>query len=113
MRWILEGVGGDGVTIRLCVRSGRITLYVSHLPHASNATNENQETVENSIGKVTISCSTYFQREGLVSNRNSRKRREVADSVTLYISIEGREDNSTFSLHTANGNFTFGESKIY
>ena len=114
MRWVLEGVGGDGVTIRLCVREGKLTLYVSHFQHPSEAVHENQETVT-IIDRVAVNCSTIFTNEGLLLNRNPvRSRREEAESkyTTLYISIAGLDDSSVFTLQTAKGNFTFGECNI-
>ena len=112
MRWVLEGIGGDGVTIRLCVREGNVTLYVSYFQHPSEAVHENQETVA-ILDRVAVSCSTLFEREGLLLPTNPfRRRREEAEFTTLYISIEGLDNSSVFTLQTANGNVTYGECQI-
>ena len=111
MRWIRSGVGGDGVTIRLCVRRGKITLYVSSLPNPSEAMNDIQETIapENTIA---ISCSTYFIHPTPIRRRTRRNQVIETSAGTIYITVLGQDNSSLVSLQTANGNVTFGKMSV-
>ena len=110
MRWIRHGVGGEGVTVRLCIRRGKVTLYVSSIPNPSNAVHDYQKTIEPE-DNIAITCTTYFQHSRPIRGR--RRRSEVSDTYTetVYISIVGQDNSSLITLQTANGNVTLG--KVY
>ena len=109
-RWALDGVGHDGVTIRLCVRSGQLTLYVSHLPNPSEVLYDNQATIA-TTDKLAVDCNTFFKNASSVNSATSRKRRQVPQdsTTTIYISIVGRDNNTVFSVHSESGNVIFGK----
>ena len=108
-RWALDGVGSAGVTIRLCVSSGKLTLYVSHLPNPSEVLHDDQATIA-TTDKLAMDCSTHFQNASSINSALSRKRRQVPqDSTTIYISIVGRDNNTVFSVYSESGNVTFGK----
>ena len=113
-RWALDGVGYDGVTIRLCVRSGQLTLYVSHLPNPSAALYDSQATIS-TTDRLAVDCSTFFKSARSINSATSRKRRQVPQdaTITIYFSIVGRDNNTVFSVHTESGNVTFGEEFSY
>ena len=108
-RWALDGVGGAGVTIRLCVRSGQLTLYVSHLPNPSEALHENQATIA-TTSKLAVDCSTHFKTASSINSPSRKRRQALQDSTTtIYISIVGRDNNTVYSLHSESGNVMFGK----
>lgn len=110
-RWALDGVGRDGVTIRFCVRSGQLTLYVSHLPNPSAVLYDNQATIA-TTDKLAVDCSTLFKNESSVNSATGRKRRQMPQDSTgtiIYISIVGRDNNTVFSINSESGNVTFGK----
>ena len=111
-RWALEGVGREGVTIRLCVTRGQLTLYVSHIPNPSEALHDNRATIA-TTDRLAVDCTTFF---GSASdNSTRRKRRQVSqDSITtIYVSIVGRHNNTVFSVHSEIGYITFGKEIPY
>ena len=111
-RWALDGVGHDGVTIRLCVRSGQLTLYVSHLPNPSEVLHDNQATIT-TTDKLAVDCSTFFKNTSSINSATSRQRRQVqqdSSTTTIYISIVGRNNNTVFSVHSESGNVTLGKA---
>ena len=109
MRWVLDDVGDDGVTVRLCVIAGSITFYVSQYVTPSKEINDNQSTIT-STEKSAKYCSTIFtrphQRLGTVTGRN---RRQQVQSSILYLAIKGHDTLNTFILQSGGGNVTFGE----
>ena len=105
MRWILEGVGGEGVTIRLCIKSGKIRFYVSYLPNPSEVMNENQGTIA-ATSQLAVSCNTHFV--GSIPAAR-RKRSSQSSFEKIYISIIGKDEESVFSLSTSEGNITIGK----
>ncbi len=114
-RWALDGVGHDGVTIRLCVRSGQLTLYVSHLPNPSEVLYDSQATIT-TTDRLAVDCSTLFKSANSSNSATLRKRRQVPQdsTTTIYISIVGRDNNTVFSVHSESGNVMFGkESPIF
>ena len=104
MRWI-EYVGGAGVTIRLCTRRGRISLFVSHLPNPNEVQNDDHDTV-GTTKRESVGCRTLF----MAARYYNRDRRNTeSDTEIIYIAIVGDEDNSVFHLRTAVGNVTLGK----
>lgn len=112
----MEGIGDDGVTIRMCIRSGRLTLYVSHLPTPSEALYDNRATIA-ITDKTAIGCGTIFVDTSSESINNiisgKRKRRQASqNSTTLYFAIVGEINNTKFSINSESGNVTIGEKFI-
>ena len=109
MRWVLDDVGDEGVTVRLCVTGGSITFYVSQYVSPSEDVNDNQSTIT-STEKLATYCSTIFTRPrqvwGTVTKRNRHRR---VESSTLYLAIKGHDTLNTFFLQSGDGNVTFGE----
>ena len=103
VRWIMEGIGDDGVTIRMCIRSGRLTLYVSYLPTPSEALYDNRATIA-IMNKTAINCETIF-----MDTSRKRKRRQASQNSTLYFAIMGEINNTKFSINSESGNVTIGE----
>ena len=108
MRWILNDVGVNGVTVRLCVREGSITFYVSQLITPSEEIHDNKSTIAATDG-LSTPCSTIFTQSYRTPGTVDRKRRQQAPSSTLYLSIEGRDTMNTFVLQSGAGNVTFGK----
>jgi hypothetical protein len=108
MRWIRKGIGGEGVTVRLCIRSGRVTLYVSSIPNPSDAVHDYQITITPEEN-IAIACSTYFQHSRPIRGRS--RRNQVSEDYTgaVHISVVGQDNSSLVTLQTANGNVTFGK----
>ena len=113
MRWIRKGVGGEGVTIRLCIRSGRVTLYVSSIPNPSDAVHDYRITITPEE-KIAIACSTYFDHVHYRPIQERKRRNQVSEDDTgiVYISVVGQDNSSLVTLQTANGNVTFGKVSI-
>ena len=116
VRWIMEGISDDGVTIRMCIRSGRLTLYVSYLPTPSEALYDNRATIA-ITDKTAIDCGTIFVDTSSESNNNNnnspRKRRQASqNSTTLYFVIVGEINNTKFSINSESGNVTIGEKFV-
>ena len=109
MRWIREGVGGEGVTIRLCIRRGRVTLYVSSIPNPSDAVHDYRITITPEKN-IAITCSTYFKHSRPIRGRNRRNQVSEDDTETVYISVVGQDNSSLVTLQTANGNVTLGKA---
>ena len=107
MRWIRKGVGGEGVTIRLCIRRGRVTLYVSSIPNPSDAVHDYRITI--TPEDIAIVCKTYFQHSRPIQGRKRRSSVSEDDTGTVYISVVGHDNSSLVTLQTANGNVTFGK----
>jgi hypothetical protein len=112
----MEGIGDDGVTIRMCVRSGSLTLYVSYLPTPSEALHDNQATIA-TTDKLAIDCTTIFMETSGESDNSptsgKRKRRQASqDSTTIYFAIVGEVSNTEFSINSETGNVTIGEGFV-
>lgn len=107
MRWILNGVGGAGVTVRLCVRSGRITFYASNIPYPSEVLHAYQGTVTTS-NTLAIDCITLFEHSRPYSLSRKRLRRSYVHTESIYISIVGDAPDSRFHLQTVEGKVTLG-----
>ena len=103
----------------MCIRSGKLTLYVSHLPTPSEALYDNRATIA-ITDKTAIGCGTIFvdtSSESINSNNNiisgKRKRRQASqNSTTLYFAIVGEINNTKFSINSESGNITIGEKFI-
>ena len=108
MRWIRKGVGGEGVTVRLCIRKGRVTLYVSSIPNPSDAVHDYQTTITPEKN-IAIVCSTYFKHSRPIRGRTRRNQVSEGDTGTVYISVIGQDNSSLVTLQTANGNVIFGK----
>ena len=108
IRWIFNDVGVDGVTVRLCVREGSITLYVSQLITASEEFYDNRSTIATTDG-LSTPCSTIFTQPYHTPGTASRKRRQQVPTSTLYLSIEGQDTMNIFVIQSGDGNVTFGK----
>ena len=110
MRWVLDGIGGEGVTVRFCVRRGRITLYVSQVTTPNDELYDDHLTIFKTDKQAKV-CSTIFsgtyQTPG--TRDPERRRRQRAHSSSLNLLIEGQDDINDFSLQTGEGNVTFGK----
>ncbi len=114
---------GDGVTIRLCVRSGQLALYASaDVPTPNPALN----TFSFEDGLINAECEDLFvDLEMLETLREEtettipvsrppvrgRKRQAAAllQNVTIFIAIEVLADNSSFIFETLPGNSSICE----
>ena len=105
MRWVLEGVGSEGVTIRLCVWNGMITLYISQFPNPNNVRNDHQATVATKH-RLAVNCSAIFEKEGYDYGNRQRRQQALLAGI-LYISIEGHDNVNKFSLTSTDGNVTY------
>ncbi len=106
----------QGITVRLCVQSGQIVFYAStFVPNPSNVLNE--------YGMDCVDCGSCElfvgppDIPGIVTEEPiARRRRQAAgngtsEGVTLYISMEGVQERSSFELQTDVGDTT-GETAI-
>ena len=111
MRWIRNGVGGEGVTIRLCIRDGKVTLYVSSLPNPSDAEHDYRETItpDNNIAILCTTKHLKFKHRRPIPGRRRRDQVPEASIETIYITVVGQDNSSLVTLQTANGNVTFGK----
>lgn len=109
MRWVLDDVGDEGVTVRLCVTTGSITFFVSQYVSPTKEINDNQSTIT-STERLARYCSTIFtkprQKWGTFTEQN---RRRQVESSSLYLAIIGHDTLNTFFLQSGGGNVTFGE----
>ena len=111
MRYVLDGVGGEGVTVRLCVRQGMITFYVSQVTTPSEEMYDKKSIIA-PTDKLAIDCSTIFTgtfSEPGTAEQTRERRQKPSQTTTLYLSIEGQGIINTFLLQSGNGNITFGE----
>ena len=112
MRYVLDGVGGEGVTVRLCVRRGMITLYISQVAPPSNVLYDSKATIA-PTDMLAIDCSTIFSGPGTFyepGTAERRRRQKPLQTTTLYLSIEGQGTINAFFLQSSNRNITFGRS---
>ena len=107
MRWILEDIGGEGVTVRLCVRHGEITSYVSQVTAPNDVMYDNISTI-GTTDKLAVDCSTIFTGTYHMPG-TKQKRQQASQTAALYLSIEGHDSVNTFSMQSGNGNVTFGK----
>ena len=112
----MEGIGDDGVTIRMCIKSGKLTLYVSYLPNPSEALHDNQATIA-STDQLAIDCKTFFKESSDESGNSlesgNRKRRQASQKfTTIYIAIVGEAKSTEFSMNSETGNVTIGKRFI-
>ena len=108
----------EGVTIRLCVSSGKIVFYASVSETSPNS------AVYDWMSEIGIGCDDIFidprnvEDDNIGSNDNSnqvdanngRGKRQTLNStmdeyvdLTLYVSIEGTEETNSFVLQTKTG----------
>ena len=118
----------DGITVRFCIHEGQIVLYAStSVPNPSAALHDWSTTLRAPQYQHTITCSTtYFDNldspnltpETVSPGKSTpRGKRQAIDDqednddvmVTLYISIEGRENYNEFSLNSSVGQYDFGK----
>ena len=111
MRWVRNGVGGEGVTIRLCILDGKVTLYVSSLPNPSDAGYDYRTSTPEDY--IVTPCITYFQRSRRIRGRRRRDQVPEASIGAIYITIIGQDNSSLVTLQTANGNITFGKMCVH
>ena len=109
MRWVLDGVGGDGVTVRLCVRDGGITLYVSQVATPNEEMHDSQSNIARTH-KLAIECTTIFNTQYHTPGTRGRRSSEQGGTTSLYLSIEGHDEMNTFFMQSGDGNVTFGEA---
>ena len=114
MRLVLDGIGGQGVTVRFCVRRGRITLYVSQVTTPNNEFNDDKLTIFKT-DKLAKVCRTIFSGDyetyhtpGTRDLKRPR-RQQTQSSSSHYMLIEGLDDINDFSLQTGEGNVTLGK----
>lgn len=101
----------SGVIIRLCVTEGRVILYASvNLPNPNRALNS--FTLDPNTAH-SVQCEDVFVSPEVISRRprqQSVKKRQVPTSedndIILYVTIEGIDDSSSFTLETPTGNST-------
>lgn len=105
IRLIMDGIGGEGVSIRFCVMEGKLTFYVSQLISPNRVVSDNSLTIT-SNEKTSIDCTTIFNQ---YPTSGMRKRRQQAQTSTLYLTIEGHDEMNTFVLQSGEGNVTFGK----
>ena len=97
----------SGMTLRFCLTSGRIIIYASTLPNPSSAQYNKQSEV--AANALSLNCLTMFFELPTESNEQGRKRREASsDLETLYITLEGQDDENVFSISSREGNVTIG-----
>ena len=109
MRWVLNGVGGDGVTVRLCVRGGGITLYVSQVTTPNEEMHDSRSNIARTE-ELAIVCKTIFNRQYHTPGTRGRRSSEQGETTSLYLSIEGHDEMNTFFMQSGYGNVTFGEA---
>ena len=113
----------EGITFRLCIRSGSIIVYASTIPNPSSAQYDWRDEV--AATAHSIRCSTQFYDLTLVGNSGSsgnagndnnnfngrRRRRQVppnSATVPVYVTLEGQDDFNEFSFNSSMGNVTLG-----
>ncbi len=104
----------EGITIRLCHKSGRVILYASFVVPNPNA------ALNNFILDAIFhnqNCSDVYvdpnKLPSVTSPSSGRKKRQSSSSTEtiLFVSIEGVAESSAFTLETTTGNTA--ESKSF
>ncbi len=100
------------MTVRLCVKNGQIALYASTtIPTPNRALN----TFSFENGLLNAECEDIFVdpkmlvslRDTAINRFKDRKRQvhvQTLENITLFVTIEGLADNSSFTLETPAGN---------
>ena len=89
-----------GMTFRICLSDGEVTIYASTIPNPSSAQYTRRHTLR---ADGDLRClSTFYDFE--FKNRR-RKRRQISnDTVSLYITLEGHDDVNEFTFNSSVGN---------
>ena len=90
----------EGMTIRLCVHEGRIAFYGSFSTRTPNC------ALNDYHANWTLRCNEMFiNRDGSESSRKKRNTEQVMinNNTTLYVVIEGVEEENLYSMETSVG----------
>ena len=105
----------EGMTIRLCVPNGNVILFAS-----TDISNPNEAYNDFVLQPSLITGATCADEYvDIVSLLSTHQRSPVSEavvndtvSVTLYVSIEGKRENSSFTLTSFTGDLTESEQYI-
>ena len=90
----------EGMTIRLCVWSGRIVFYASFSVATPNC------ALKDFYANWTLDCNELFINHNFGgSSRNKRSAEQVmiTSNSTLYVVIEGVEEENLYTMETSVG----------
>lgn len=100
----------EGMTFRICLSDGQVTIYASTIPNPNSALYTRRQTLR---ADDDLSClKTFYDFE---FNNQRRKRRQTSnDTASLYITLEGQDDINEFTFNSSVGNtiLNFGMSFI-
>ena len=108
---------GEGVTVRLCVDAGQVALYASDTITTPNGA-LNTFSFEGALQDEPKCEDLFVDPIAIESNRGipirGRKRQVTTpnEKITLYISIEGVADNSSFIFETFPGNSSICKQRV-
>ena len=107
MRYVLNNITQDGVSIRFCISEGEITFYVAQDFLASAANYDNTLTIAKRDSRLNVECNTVFT-DTYGTSLSIQKRQAMQTSV-VYVTIEGHGNVNTFTMQSGHGNISFGK----
>ena len=99
----------EGMTFRICLRDGEVTIYASTIPNPNSAQYIWHHMLRADGGLQCL--STFYDFE---FTNQQRKRRQIStfnDTVSLYITLEGHGE-FTFNSSVGNTILNYGMSSI-
>ena len=112
-RFLYTVPAAEGMTFRLCLSEGQVTIYASTIPNPSSAQYTWRHTVRANVLHLTCQSTFYnFYNNLNEPNFNRRRKRQQIsnDTMSLYITLEGQDDVNRFTFNGSVGNaiFNFG-----
>ena len=97
----------EGMTFRLCLSHGQITIYSSTIPNPNSAQYIWRDTVTANTELLPPTCLTVFYEVSRNDSNRQHKRQISTDVVSLYVTLEGQDELNKFTFNSSNGNVTF------
>lgn len=108
MRWVIKKISQYGISIRFCIKAGKIAFYVSQGVPASKAINIMSSTIT-MTNELSIICKTEYIGDIFYKRR---RKRQVSQSPVIYLLVEGQGSINTFTVQSGRGNVSFGKHYV-
>ena len=82
----------EGMTFKLCLKQGQITIYSSTTPNPNSAQYIWRDTVTANAELIPRTCLTVFYEISQNDTNRQLKQQNSTDVVSLYITLEGHDE---------------------